>query len=79
MEPAVLPAPQTAVRPAVARVRLDAPDLRRGIVMVVQLPFEWQWNEQVGFPLAVTYLAWILGAILLDFPCRWFAAVKAAL
>jgi uncharacterized membrane protein len=38
---------------------------------------EWTWNERVGFSLAVTYLVWIAGAILLYFPCRWYAGVKA--
>ena len=42
-----------------------------------QLPFEWAWNERIGFSLAVTYAVWILGALLLYFPCRWFARVKA--
>jgi hypothetical protein len=32
---------------------------------------------RVGFSLAVTYLVWMAGAILLYFPCRWFAGVKA--
>jgi uncharacterized membrane protein len=31
----------------------------------------------IGGPLSVTYLCWILGAVLLYFPCRWFAGIKA--
>jgi uncharacterized membrane protein len=42
-----------------------------------QTLLEWSWNERVGFSLAVTYLVWMAGAILLYFPCRWFAGVKA--
>jgi hypothetical protein len=42
-----------------------------------QTLLEWSWNERVGFSLAVTYLVWIAGAILLYIPCRWFAEVKA--
>jgi len=31
----------------------------------------------IGGPLSVTYVCWILGTVLLNFPCRWFAQVKA--
>jgi len=31
----------------------------------------------IGGPLWVTYLCWIVGTVLLYFPCRWFAHVKA--
>ena len=30
-----------------------------------------------GFPLWVSWLCWIAGALLLWFPCRWYAEVKA--
>jgi uncharacterized membrane protein len=30
-----------------------------------------------GGPLRATYLCWALGVLLLYFPCRWFAGVKA--
>jgi hypothetical protein len=49
----------------------------RDTSLYFQTLFEWSWNEHVGFPLAVTYAVWISGAIVLYFPCRWFAAVKA--
>lgn len=45
--------------------------------LFTQTFFEWRWNENVGFPLWVTYAAWIGGVVLLYFPCRWFAGVKA--
>jgi uncharacterized membrane protein len=48
----------------------------RDTSLYFQTIFEWTWNERVGFPLAVTYAVWISGAIVLYFPCRWFAAVK---
>jgi hypothetical protein len=51
--------------------------LGRDTSLYFQLPFEWAWNERVGFSLAVTYLVWIAGLLLLFFPCRWFAGVKA--
>ena len=38
---------------------------------------EWQPSDQYGFPLPVTHAVWIAGAVLLYFPCRWFAKVKA--
>ena len=31
----------------------------------------------IGGPLSITYVCWILGSVLLYFPCRWFAEVKA--
>ena len=31
----------------------------------------------IGGPLWVTYLCWIVGTVVLYFPCRWFAHVKA--
>jgi len=31
----------------------------------------------IGGPLWVTYLCWIVGTVVLYFPCRWFARVKA--
>jgi uncharacterized membrane protein len=49
----------------------------RDTALFFQLPFEWVWNENVGFGLGVTYLVTIAGAVLLYFPCRWFAGVKA--
>jgi uncharacterized membrane protein len=30
-----------------------------------------------GFPLWVVWAAWVVGAVLLYFPCRWYAGVKA--
>ena len=30
-----------------------------------------------GFPLWVVWVAWMVGTILLYFPCRWYAGVKA--
>ncbi|MES2521573.1 MAG: heparan-alpha-glucosaminide N-acetyltransferase domain-containing protein [Gemmatimonadota bacterium] len=35
------------------------------------LPKEW------GGPLWLTYVCWALGAVLLYFPCRWYADLKA--
>lgn len=32
--------------------------------------------EGAGFPLWVVYAGWILGTVLLYFPCRWFADLK---
>ena len=31
----------------------------------------------IGGPLWVTHLCWIVGTVVLYFPCRWFARVKA--
>jgi uncharacterized membrane protein len=31
----------------------------------------------IGGPLWVTYLCWVVGTVVLYFPCRWFARVKA--
>jgi uncharacterized membrane protein len=31
----------------------------------------------IGGPLWVTHLCWIVGTVVLYFPCRWFAGVKA--
>lgn len=31
----------------------------------------------IGGPLWVTYVCWIVGTVVLYFPCRWFARVKA--
>ena len=30
-----------------------------------------------GGPLWVTHLCWVVGTVILYFPCRWFAHVKA--
>jgi hypothetical protein len=49
----------------------------RDTTFYFQMPFEWMWNDRVGFPLGVTYAVWIVGAIALYFPCRRFAGVKA--
>jgi uncharacterized membrane protein len=44
-----------------------------------QTPFEWFTNppQGTGFNLAVVYLSWIVGVLLLYPLCRWFAGVKA--
>jgi hypothetical protein len=47
----------------------------RDATLFFQLPFEWAWNENVGFGHGVIYLVWIVGTVLLYFPCRWFAGV----
>lgn len=49
----------------------------RDTSLFFQSLFEWAWNERVGFSLGVTYAIWIVGALLLYFPCRWFADLKA--
>jgi len=36
-----------------------------------------QNQQPAGGPLAVTYACWAIGVVLLYFPCRWFAEVKA--
>src|SRR5262249_4888866 len=36
-----------------------------------------QNQQPAGGPLAVTYACWAIGIVLLYFPCRWFAEVKA--
>jgi uncharacterized membrane protein len=51
--------------------------LGRDTSFYFQTLFEWTWNERVGFPLGVTFAVWISGALVLYFPCRWFASVKA--
>jgi uncharacterized membrane protein len=45
--------------------------------MYFQTFLQWTWNDRVGFPIWVTYAVWIGGVVILYFPCRWFAAVKA--
>jgi uncharacterized membrane protein len=49
----------------------------RDVVPFTQTLLEWQANERFGFPLWVTHAVWIVGAVLLYFPCRWFANLKA--
>jgi uncharacterized membrane protein len=49
----------------------------RDASIFTQYPPEWQWNANVGFSLYVTYAVWIGGVIILYFPCKWFAGVKA--
>ena len=48
-------------------------------------PSSWFWRSPLdfsppppglGFPLAVVYLSWIIGIVLLYPVCKWFAAVK---
>jgi uncharacterized membrane protein len=51
--------------------------LGRDTSLFFQLPFETTWNARVGFSLAVTYLVWIGGVLVLYFACRWYADVKA--
>ena len=34
-------------------------------------------TPDIGGPLWVTHLCWIVGTVVLYFPCRWFARVKA--
>lgn len=43
------------------------------LVQIIQLPNP----PDVGGPLWTTYLAWFVSTIVLYFPCRWFAQVKA--
>lgn len=49
----------------------------RDTSLYFQGPGDWAWNERIGFSLGVTYAVWIVGVLLLYFPCRWFADVKA--
>ena len=51
--------------------------LGRDTSLFFQLPFETTWNARVGFGLAVTYLVWIAGVLVLYFACRWYADVKS--
>ena len=51
--------------------------LGRDTSIYFQTPATFVWNERVGFSLVVTYVIWIAGILLLYFPCRWFAGVKA--
>jgi hypothetical protein len=60
-----------------------------GIAILLHLAFgkpaSWLWRSPlsfgdqptgIGFNLAVVYLAWIAGVLLLYPLCRWFAGVK---
>jgi uncharacterized membrane protein len=49
----------------------------RETALFTQYPPEWHWTPRVGFSLYVTYAVWISGVVILYFPCRWFAGVKA--
>lgn len=42
-----------------------------------QFPFDWDLETARGFGLPVTYAVWGAGVVLLYWPCRWFAGVKA--
>lgn len=41
-----------------------------------QTPLDWAPDPRIGFNLAVVYLAWITGVLLLYPLCKWFASVK---
>jgi len=43
------------------------------LVQIFMLP----QPPDIGGPLWVTHLCWIVGTVVLYFPCRWFARVKA--
>ena len=43
------------------------------LVQIIQLP----QPPEMGGPLWLTHASWIAATILLYFPCRWFAGVKA--
>ena len=43
------------------------------VLRIVSLPEQ----PDMGGPLWTTHAAWLAGTVLLYFPCRWFAEVKA--
>lgn len=42
-----------------------------------QTPFDWTPDPRIGFNLAVVYVSWLAGVLLLYPLCKWFAGVKA--
>lgn len=50
----------------------------RGFTYFFNTPFDDSGNiTEFGGPLWLTYLCWIAGAIIVYFPCRWYAGLKA--
>lgn len=48
----------------------------KSVKWLFQVPFDWAPEPGIGFNLAVVYVSWLAGVILLYPLCKWFAGVK---